>query len=125
MDFRNYSVALRNAGVSPWIVDALGEKYPDIPGHIIYQIVNDDRRMGIGNLSIPYSNPEVSDHDTCMLLDRLGYRITTIAETQGRFFGGTILRGLRGAGFASVALPIAVVGSVVGGVIMIVREIVK
>ena len=117
--------AWRNEGVPEDVIRRFYERYGEPSPELTEALLSDDRNMGIGMLTIPYSNPEVAQHDCEMLLAKMGYPISNIAETQGRFFGGTLLRGVKGAGFATVAIPIAVLGSVVGGVIMIVREMVK
>lgn len=122
MNYANYSIALRNQHVPEWIIERLGVLYEDIPGHIIYELIEDDNRMGIGKLSVPYSNEETRTHDLVMLLHKKGYSIETNFNAQKQFALDTLERGVKGLGFAAVAFPVAVVGSVVGGAIWVFRD---
>lgn len=115
--------AWRSEGIPEDVIVRFYERYGAPSPDLTEAILSDDNRMGIGKLSIPYSNLEVKRHDIEMLLDKLGYPIRSIAEIQIDFAADTLERGAKGLAFATVAIPIAVVGSVVGGAIMIVRAL--
>lgn len=113
----------RSAGVPESVVTRFYERYGAPPEGLTQQVIQDDGRMGIGVLSIPYSPAEVRVHDLEMLLDKLGFPITSIAQTQEEFGEGTLKAGGLGAIIAATAIPVAVVGCLAGAGIMAWRHL--
>lgn len=113
----------REAKIPEQIIRAFYDKYGVPSPELTEVLIKDKVTIGLGKLSLPYTNPEVTMHDYRMLLAKLGWPVSSIAETQIDFATETLERGAKGLAFATVAIPIAVVGSVVGAGIMIWRAI--
>lgn len=113
----------RNAGIPENIIREFYDKYGVPTPELTEALINDDRMIGIGKLTLPYSNDEIIQHDIRMLLSKLGWPISSAVQIQTDFAADTLERGAKGLAFATVAIPIAVVGSVVGGAIMIYRAL--
>lgn len=118
---------LRAAGVSENTIQRLYKKYGStIPTSVIDALIDDrpDVRCGIGAINLG-KRESCAEHDEEVLLDKLGYPITNIAETALKFLGSTIIGGVIGAYVAVSALPYAVVGASGGAAIMIYRKLKK
>lgn len=114
--------AWKASGVSDWIIDQFEHRYGAPPIWLTELVVNDDKKCGIGKLTLG-SSPDCAEHDVIMLLDKHGFRIEPIAQTQYRFLVHSIAIGIVGAATAIVALPKGIVGATVGGIMQIVREV--
>lgn len=113
----------RKAGISERVIGAFYHLHGAPSDKVSAWVLNDDRKIGIWVLQLPYSNEEIADHDVGMLLRQLGFSIESVTETQGRFIGRTLLRGVQGAIYAVVAVPIALVGGAVGYTIDMFRSL--
>jgi hypothetical protein len=114
--------AWRAANVSQWIIDQFEHRYGAPPEWLTKLVVEDDKKCGIGKLTFG-TDESCKDHDVLMLLDRHGYRIEPIPQTQGRFLVTSIAIGIVAAGTALVAIPKGVVGATVGTILQVVREV--
>lgn len=112
----------REAGVPASITRKFYELYGMPSPRLTKLIATDDRRIGIGWLSLPYSNYEITAHDLKMLLDREDFPIDSIITINAEFLGDTLWRGVKSLVFAIAAVPVAVVGATVGSVIQIFRK---
>lgn len=106
--------AWRAEGIPEDVIDRFYKRYGAPSPELTEAILNDDNLMGVGKLSIPYTNDEVKRHDIEMLLAKLGYPITTNLETQGEFVEETLERTGKAVVYAVLGVPIAVVGGTVG-----------
>lgn len=112
----------RAAGIDEQIIDKFYVMHGVPPDWLTQKILNDDKRAGIGPIKLD-SSPSIANHDIEMLLAKEGYAVTGNFQTQGRFVGGIIGEGIVGLLTASRALPYALIGGTVGGIIWAVREI--
>jgi hypothetical protein len=112
----------REGGVPADITRKFYELYGVPSEKLTFLMINDDKRIGIGWLSLPYSNQEITSHDLRMLLARENLPIASVIEIQSDFLGGTLWRGVKSLAFAIAAVPVAVVGATVGSVIQIFRK---
>lgn len=113
--------AWRKNGIPEDIIIRFYQKYGEPPLALTYKILTDDNRIGIGKLSLPYTNDEVTHHDLEMLLSKFGYPITSIAETQLDFATKTLEHGAGDLIFGVLSPGIALVGAGAGLAIMIWR----
>lgn len=109
-----YAQILDQGDVPFAIIKKLVQHYEYIPSDVIYAVMTDDRRMGIGNLSIRYTNEEIAAHDISMKFAGLGWPVFGNMETQLKFLAGNIRRSATGFLWFVVGIPVGVVGATVG-----------
>lgn len=111
----------RRARIPDDIINKFYKIYGEPLPEITEAVIMDDGRIGIWKFSWNYTNNEVTHHDLEMLLSKLGYPITTIAETQLDFAAKTLQHGAKDLIFGVLSPEIALIGSLVGLGIMIWR----
>lgn len=92
------------------------------PEHVTRAIIADDGQAGIGKLKLGTSEA-VKRHDLEMLLAKMGYPITSNAQTQGSFLGRSIKQTAEHLYLAPRDLVFGVIGASVGAVIWAVRDL--
>lgn len=112
---------LRKAQVPESIIKKFYDAYGIMPAWLVQKVASDDRKMGIGWASIPYSNSEVVDHDLYMLLAKEGYPLDPALKVQATFAIDTLEHGAGDLIFGVLSPEIALVGSLVGLGLMIWR----
>lgn len=106
----------RKAGIPEEIVERFYTCWGVPPEKVTQAMINDDGRMGLGKLSIPYSPEEVKIHDWETLLHALGYPITSNWETESKFAGHTMERAVGDILYIAAVPVIIVAGTVVASV---------
>jgi hypothetical protein len=114
-------VTWRNNRIPESIIRAFYDKYGVPSPELTEVLIKDKVTIGLGKLSLPYTNPEITMHDYRMLLAKLGWPVASIAETQTDFAIETLKRGAGGLIFGVLSPGIALVGASVGLGIMIWR----
>jgi hypothetical protein len=104
------------------IINRFYDIYGAPPSYITEAIIEDEFQAGIGPIKLGTSEA-VKRHDLEMLLAKLGYPITSNAQTQGSFLGRSLKQTAEHLYLAPRDLVFGVIGASVGAVIWVVRDI--
>lgn len=106
--------AWRAEGIPEDVIVRFYERYGAPSPELTEAILSDDNRMGIGKLSIDYTNEDIRRHDKEMFLAEHGFPITTNLETQAEFLEENVKRAVSGILWGIIGVPVGVVGGVGG-----------
>jgi hypothetical protein len=112
----------KDAGVSERIIREFYSRYGQPEEGLTKLIEMDDGQAGIAGIKLGTSEA-IRQHDFEHLLHKLGYAVTTNAQTQGNFLRSKLRSGVTHLYLAPRDIVFGIVGASVGGVIWLVRDL--